>query len=108
MAGKLALEIPRENLSTSHCLVEGQARNVPSTENEVVGVNHGQHVTEGDINVLSGDRIHSQTDSRGTKDGFNVVGPLNTELGVLDKVMAVGEDGSDGGRAFVSSHTNHH
>ena len=52
VAGELALEIPRENLSANNRLVEGHAGYIPSTENEVIGVDHGQHVAEGTLASL--------------------------------------------------------
>ena len=54
-AGELALEIPRENLDTSHSLVKRETGNIPSAENKVVGVNHGQYVTARDIDIPASD-----------------------------------------------------
>ena len=108
MADELALEIPGENLSTGHSLIEWQARNIPPAENEVVGVNHRQNVTERDIDVLASDRIDSQTDSGSTEDRSNVIGLLDARLGVPDDVVTVSEDGSGECRAVVSSDANHH
>jgi len=108
VAGKLALEIPRENLSTSHSLVEWQARDIPSAEDEVIGVDHGQHVTKRNINILASDGVNSQTDRGSTEDRSNVVGLLNAGLCMPDNVVTVGEDGSGEGRAVISSNANHH
>ena len=68
----------RENLSTGHSLVEAQAKDVPSTGNDAVWVNHGHRVTDrGGIGVLSGDGICPQAGSRGTEDGSDEIRLLN-------------------------------
>ncbi len=40
----LALKVVVEHLSALHGLVHGDTRNVPTTENEVVGVDHGENI----------------------------------------------------------------
>ena len=102
------MEIPSDNLGTSHSFVERQIRNIPSTDNKIVGMDHRQRVTEGDIGIIVGDRIGSQMKSGNTKDRSDVVRLLDTNLGVPDNVVTVGEDGSGEIRALVSSNANHH
>ena len=46
VTSELVLQIPGENLGTSYSLVKRETRNVPSTKNKVIGVNHVQDVTE--------------------------------------------------------------
>ena len=108
VAGKLALEVPNENPDTSHNLVERQTINIPSAGNEAVGVNHMQHVTERNFDVIASDRVDSQIDSGSAEDISDVVRLLDTSLGVPDNVVPVDENGSGEYRASVSSNAYHH
>jgi hypothetical protein len=53
MTSYLTLEIPSKDLSTFHRLVHRHGRYIPTTENEVIGMNHRKHIAERNVNVFS-------------------------------------------------------
>ena len=60
----------------------------------VIGVNHQKQVADGNMNFLGGFGVGAKADGGGTKDGTDVVGPLNPILGVPGNLVLVREDGS--------------
>lgn len=103
----LALEVVVEDLGAGHGVSEVQARDIPTAEDEVVGVNHGEDVVERDVDVVTLD-IDSKLQGRSLDDGAKVVGLLDTFLGVPGQLAAVGNDGSGQGRSVVSTPADHH
>jgi hypothetical protein len=104
----LPLQVIVENLSTFHGLVHRDTGNVPTTENEIVGMDHGEDVRDGNVNVLSRGRIVTDTNSRGPENRTNVVGLLDTLLSAPDNVVTVGKDGSTKSGTIIAADTNHH
>jgi len=104
----LTLEVVVQDLSTAHGLVHGNTRDVPSTEDEVIGVDHGEDIRDGEVNVVTSGRVDTNAHSGGTKDRPNVVGLLKAGLGVPGDVVLVGEDGGAEGAAIVTSNPDHH
>jgi hypothetical protein len=104
----LALQVPIKNLGALHSLVHGETRDVPATEDKVVGVDHRQDIRDGDMNVLASGGIHAKADSGGTKHRANVVRLLDPRLGVPRDVVTVGENSGAKRRTVVAAHTNHH
>ena len=107
MGGDLALEVIVEDLGTLHSLVHGETGNVPTTKDEIIGVHHGQHVRDRDVNFLARTGLSSNANGGRTEDRANVVGLLDTGLGVPNDVVAVGEDRGAQGRAVVTTETDH-
>lgn len=103
----LALEVVIEDLGAGHGVSEVQARDIPTAEDEVVGVNHGEDVVEGNVDVVALD-IDSELQGRSLDDGAKVVGFLDTLLGVPGQLAAVGDDGGGQGRSVVSTPADHH
>jgi hypothetical protein len=86
---KLVLQIPQEDLGTLYSCIEGNAWDVPSTDNEVVWVNGGEDRREWDVNILSCSGIDTGTKGGSMKDRSNVVGRLNAFLGAPGDVVEV-------------------
>ena len=104
----LALEVIIEDLGTLHGFVKGKARYIPTTENEVVGVDHGEDITDGDVDILRSGRVSSNLHSGSAENRADVVGLLGTLLRVPDDVVAIGKNGSAQSRTVVAADTNHH
>lgn len=92
VGGDLALEVIIQDLGAHHGLVEGHTRDVPTSENEIIGVDHGENIGDGDVDLLASLWIGTDLDCGCTKDGANVVGTLATFLGVPGDVVTIGED----------------
>lgn len=104
----LALEVIVEHLGTGHSLVHRHARDVPAAETEVVRVDHGEHVVDGNIDILAGLGVGTDPDRGGPDEGSDIVGLDGAELGGPGDVMLVGEDGSGDGRTVVTTDTDQH
>lgn len=104
----LTLKIIVENLGTSHSLVHGQTRDIPTTKHKVVRMNHGQDVGERNPDILTGSRVGTETDGGSTNERSVVVGHLESVLVVPSDVVLVGKDGSGDGGTVVTTPTDHH
>ncbi len=104
----LALEVVVKNTGSLHRFVQRQAGDVPTTENEVVGVHHGQHIGHWDVDVLAGGGLSTDANGRSTKEGTNVVGLLRARLRVPGDIVTVGKNSRTQSGTIVSPHTNHH
>ena len=97
-----------EDLGAIHGLVEGQAGDVPAANDEVVGVDHGKDVVEGNVDVLALG-VDAELDGGTHDDGAVVVGLLGALLGGPAVLVLVGEDaGSDGGTVVAAPADQHH
>jgi hypothetical protein len=105
---KLPLQVVVENLSSGHGLVEGHGRDIPTTENEVIGMNHGQDIRKGNVDVFAGFGIESESQSGRSDQGPNVVGLNRSGLGGPRNVVSVGEDGGADGGTVVAADADHH
>ena len=103
----LTLEIVIQDLGTGHGLGQVQGRDIPTAEDHVVGVDHGQNVREGNVDIVTL-LVNSELQGRSLDDGSKVVGGLDTLLGVPGKLAAVGDDGGGQGRSVVSTPADHH
>lgn len=98
-----------KDLSAVHGLSQVHLANVPTTNNEVIGVDHGQNIVEGDVDVGVGLGIRSKLHGRSHNKGAVVVGLTGTLLGVPDEVAAVGENtSSDSGTIVAAPADQHH
>lgn len=103
----LALKVVVQDLGAFHGLVEADAGDIPTTENEIVGVNHRKDVRDRDMDFLAVG-ISTNADGGRAEEGADVVGLLEAFLSVPSDVVAVGEDGGAQGSAIVTTNTNHH
>ena len=105
--GDLTLEVVVEHLGTLHSLVQGETRDIPTTEDEVIGVDHGENVRNRNVDILASDGVSTEADGGGTKHGADVVGLLYALLRVPDNVVTVGEHSSTERSAVVTAEANH-
>lgn len=126
---ELALEVPFEDLGAAHGLVERHAADVPAADDEVVGVDHREHVADGDVHVLArlGVKAEAHCGSNSTTaqrdlrltvwtsptgssadERADVVWRLDTVARVPADVVAVREHGAGEGRAVVAAEADEH
>lgn len=105
----LRLEGRLEDLGAVHGLGQVHLANVPAANDDVVGVDHGQDVVEGDVDVLVGLGVGAELEGGGHDDGAVVVGLAGALLGLPAEVAAVGKDtGGDGGAVVAAPADQHH
>jgi len=100
---KLPLQVILKNLRSSHGLIHRNTRDIPSIDDKVVGVDHWQHLGNGDKDIFTGFGIGTQSDGRSSDQGTDVVGFLDSVLGMPRDVVLVGEMGSENGGTVVST-----
>ncbi len=101
VGAELLLEGVVEDGSTLHGVGHVHVVDIPAAEDQVVGIDEGDEVLQGneDVAVLAG----AETDSGGLGDGTVVVGVLDAVLGLPGDLVLVGEDtGGDGGAVVAS------
>ena len=85
----LALKVVIQDLSAHHSFFETGTRDVPTTKDEVVGVDHGKNVGYWNM-YLFAIGIGPNADCRCTKERTNVVGLLDALFGMPRDVVAIG------------------
>ena len=85
----LTLEVVIQDLSAHHGLVKAGTRDIPTTKDEVIGVDHGKNVGDGNIYFFA-IGIGTNANGRCTKKRTNVVGLLDALLGVPRDVVTIG------------------
>src|SRR6266850_3512036 len=88
----LALEVPLEDRCALHRGVEGKPGDIPATKDEVIGMDHRQNIRKRCINILSS-CIKAKANSASAKKRTNIVGALDSGLGMPCDVVPVGENG---------------
>jgi len=104
----LTLEIVIEHLSSRHGLIHGHARDVPTTETKIVGVDHGKHVIDGDIDILASLGVRTDPDRRSSDERSDIVGLDRAELGRPGDVVLVGEDSGRNSGSVVTTDSDQH
>lgn len=104
----LVLEGGLQHLSTVHGLGEIEAADIPTANGQVVRVDHGEQVVEGDVDLLAGLSIRAQLDSGAHDDRTVVVGGLLAIAGLPGDITTVGQDTSSYGGTVVSTPTDQH
>jgi hypothetical protein len=98
-----------QNLSTIHGRGDVQAADVPPSNHDVVGMDHGQDIVERNVDLFVGRCVASELDGRTHNDRAVVVGRLTTFLGVPNEPTSVGDDSrSDGGAVVAAPADQHH
>lgn len=97
-----------QDLGAIHGLSQVHRADVPAANDQVVGVDHGQEVVEGDVDLLVSLSISSKLDGGAHDDGAIVVGLLNAFLGIPHKVAAVGNDTRSDGSTIVTTPADKH
>lgn len=96
-----------KDLGAIHGLVKGHAGDIPAANDEVVGVDHGEDVVEGNVDILALG-VDAELDGGTHNDGAVVVGLLGTLLGSPAVLVLVGEDAGGHGGAIVATPANQH
>lgn len=102
------LEGRLQHLGAVHGVGQVQAADVPAANDKVVGVDHGQDVVEGDVDVLVGLGIVAELQGRAHDDGAKVVGGLGAVAGLPGQLAAVGHDAGGHGGAVVAAPADQH
>ena len=90
-----------------HSICKIEARDVPSANDEIIGVCHGQKVVEWNVDFIPSRGIDTELDRGAHDDRAVIIGLAGTFTSGPCKVLAVGKDaGSDGG-AIVAAQTDH-
>lgn len=76
---ELTLQIPLQDLGAGHGVGEVHARDIPSSEDNIVGVDHGDQSAEGNKDLLTV-LVLTNTDGGGLSQGAEVVGDLDAFL----------------------------
>jgi len=97
-----------QDLGAIHGISQVQAGDIPTANDDIVGVDHGQDAVEGDVDVLVGLGVGAKLDRRAHDDGAVVVGLLLAVAGLPDEAAAVGNDTGRDGRAVVAAPTDEH
>lgn len=103
------LEGRLKDSGTVHGISQVHGADIPSANDEVVGVDHGKNVMEGDVDILGGLRIRAQLHGGGHGDGTVVVSSTVALTCGPGEVAAVGNDtGGDGGTVVTAETDQHH
>jgi len=103
---ELDLEIVFQDFSSSHGISQVHLADIPTTDDDVVGVNEGEDLVQGeeDFGVLG----VTDLSGRGLGDGAQIVGLVGTGSGVPGDVVLVGKDTSLESGTVVTTETNEH
>jgi hypothetical protein len=102
------LEGGLKDSSTVHGISQVHRADIPSANDEVVGVDHGENVMEGDVDILGGLRIRAQLHGGGHGDGTVVVSSTVALTCGPGEVATVGNDTSGDGGTIVTTETDQH
>jgi len=101
---ELLLKIPVKNLSTLHGLGQVKVGDIPTANDNIIGVNERKKAIEGNINLLTLIIANAESGSLGKRTVK--VGLLKTLLGHPCDAMLVGEQTSRKSRSIVATPTN--
>lgn len=106
VGSELDLEIIFQDFSSSHGISQVHLADIPTADDDVVGVNEGKDLVQGeeDFGVLGVTNLGS----RGLGDGAQIVGLVSTGFGVPGDVVLVGKDTSGESGTVVTTETNEH
>ncbi len=94
--------------SAIHGILQVHGGDIPSTDDEVIWVDHWEDLVEWDVDVLGGLRISAQLHGGSHSDGSVVVGGAWTLTSLPGEVVTVGDDAGGDGGAVVASKTDQH
>jgi len=97
------LQVILKNLGSSHSLIHRNTRDIPAVDDKVVGVDHRQHLGNGYKDIFTGFGIGTESDGRSSNQRPDVVGFLDSVLGMPRDVVLVGEVGSEDSGTVVST-----
>ena len=105
----LGLESRLKNLSAVHGLCKVQLADIPTANDKVIRVDHGEDIMEGNVDVFVGLGISTKLEGRAHNERAIVVGLARTFLGFPANVATVGNDTSgDSGTVVAAPSDQHH
>ncbi|KAL1851403.1 hypothetical protein VTK73DRAFT_9423 [Phialemonium thermophilum] len=104
----LGLEGGLQHGGAVHGVGQVQPADVPAANDEVVGMHHGQHVVEGDVDVLVGRGVGAQLHGGPHDHGAVVVGGPRALARLPGEPAAVGQDARRDGGAVVAAPAHEH
>ena len=105
----LGLEGRLEDLSAVHGLGQVHLADIPTANDEIIGVDHGENIVEGNVDLLGSLGVSAELHGRTHDDGAIVVGLARTFLGLPLEAATVGNDtSSDGGSIVTTPADQHH
>lgn len=108
LLANLTLEIWLKDSGAVHGISQVHGRDIPTTENEVIGVNHWEDLMERNVDLLAGSGISTKLDGGSHDDRAIVVGSLCSGAGLPSEVFAVGNDtGGDSGTVVTTPSNKH-
>jgi hypothetical protein len=102
------LQCRLEDLGTVHGCGKVHATDVPATDGKVVGVNHGDHVVQRNVDLAASLCLRAQLDSGRHDNGAIVVCGTGTLTRVPLQTLTVGEDAGGDGRTVVATESDKH
>jgi hypothetical protein len=99
----LSLESWLENSSSVHGPGQVHAADVPASDDKVIGMNHGQDIMEGNVDILGSLCIGAELHGRTHDDRAIVVSSTRTFTGVPDEATAIGNDTSSNSGTVVAA-----
>jgi hypothetical protein len=102
------LQRRREDLCAIHGVSKVHAADIPTTNDEVIGVNHWQKIVERNVDVLSTLAVDTELGRRTHDDRAVVVGTALSLLGLPNEIALVGNDTSCDGGSVVAAETDQH
>lgn len=103
---ELSLEIILENLGSFHSLVHRDTRDIPSANDKVIRVHHGQHVGNRHKDIFTRLGVGTESDSRSSDERTDIVGLLKTILGVPGDSVLVGKMSREDRGSVISAQTD--
>jgi len=97
-----------KDASTIHGVSQVEGADIPSTDDNVIWVDHGQDLMERNVDILGSLRISAQLHGGAHGDGAVVVGSARTLASSPGQVTLVGKDTSSDSGAIVASESDQH
>lgn len=97
-----------EDFGTVHGLGQVQTANVPTTNDEIVGVDHGHEVMEGDVDILARLAVDTELGRGSHDDGTIVIGTALALLSLPLKATTVGQNTRSDSCTVVATQTDQH
>src|SRR5215469_16630638 len=94
--------------SAIHGFGQVQTTDIPSTDHEVIGMNHGQKFVERNVNFLASLSLSTQFDGRSHDQRAIVVGFLNAFLGLPLEITAIGNDSCSNRCTIITTPSDKH
>lgn len=104
---ELTLQIIVKNLCLVHSDSEVVFADVPATDDEIIGVDHGKDRIEWDVYIFVA-QGGADANSRRVNERAEVIGLLNALSRIPLKIVLVGENSSSDSGAIIAAPTDHH